>query len=105
MNPFYSQVDRVLPTAVIADIRKEYLDHENHAVPLLQRVNVDFNEDKSENVLSVFYSKELQVKEVLPEGTWSDLTLEQVVINYIEEKKLARRKGKFVTNVVSNIFA
>ena len=68
-------------------------------------MNVDFNEDKSENVLSVFYSKELQVKEVLPEGTWSDLTLEQVVINYIEEKKLARRKGKFVTNVVSNIFA
>ena len=45
------------------------------------------------------------MQEVLPEGSWTDLTLEQVVINYIEEKKLARKKGKYVTNVVSNIFA
>ena len=92
-------------------MRKEYLDHENHAVALLKHVTLDFNEEKNGNILSVFYSKELRVEELLAQeelelwGPLDSLTVENVIVNYIEEKKLTRKKGNFRFNVVSNIFA
>ena len=77
----------------------------------MKHVTLDFNEDKNGNMVSVFYSKELKVEDVLAEeemalfGPLDTLSVENVIENYIEEKKLGRMKGTFRSNVVSNIFA
>jgi hypothetical protein len=103
MNPFYEQTNQLLPSAVLAAVKKEYLDHDNHQLALLRHITLDFSEDT--NSLSIFYSKELTTRDVDPEMDHLHCTVNDLVINYIEEKKLAKKKGRFISNIVSNIFA
>ena len=62
MNPFYEQMERPLPSAVLAEIKKDYLAHESHTYPLLHHITLDFEE--TNNTLIIFYSKELKPKDI-----------------------------------------
>ena len=91
-----------MPSSVIAAIKKEYLDNDEHKFELLKSLTLDFDEET--NNLRVFYAKELQLNENLSNFGDFKLNVSDLVINYIEEKKLLLKNGKFIRNVISNIF-
>ena len=72
----------------------------------MKHVTIDFSEES--NVISIFYSTGLKVEEVLKDHIEffdCDLSIEDLVVDYVDQKIIRKKNEKFVCNIFSNIFA